>query len=132
MQPHADTERDRTRSSAAPEMEECIKACLDCARACQAARAHAQKQGKAFAAPELLDLLLDGAESCELAARWMARGSSFHGDLCAVCASVCKSVADACAAYGDDETLQACAEACRRCFDTCVRMGQTSAQALVQ
>jgi len=127
---HPQTEAGRTqRGDAAPEMDECIKTCLECARLCQQARA--QLQAKQDAGDELLALLLDCAECCELCARWMQRGSAFAADLCALCATVCKTCEEACEALPGDELLQKCAEACRRCFDTCLRMGQ-AAPTLVQ
>jgi hypothetical protein len=124
METHAHPEEaTQERANAEVGLASCIQSCLAATRAAQQARAHVAGIGGRLADRQLLSLLLDCAEACELAARWMQRESVFHADLCAVCATICKSCEEACSRSGE-ATLQACAEACRRCFDTCLRMGQ--------
>ena len=113
------------------EIEDCVRACLETARACQLARSHARQHESEHSTPELLGLLLDCAESCEVSARWMQRGSAFVGDQCALTATVCKSCEEACEQLGADEVFKDCVDACRRSFDTCLRVGQAS-RALIQ
>ena len=111
-------------SENAPGLKDSIRTCLEAARRCLLARQSCVSRGDRLAEPLLLALLLDCAEACELASRWMQRDSAFHPDLCALCATICKSCEAACRQHPGEQALQDCADACRRCFDTCLRMGQ--------
>ena len=67
-------------------------------------------------------LMLDCAGICETAAVSMSRNSSVHGQICGVCAEVCRQCETDCRSFGDDSMMQECADACRKCAESCERM----------
>ena len=73
-----------------------------------------------------IQLDMDCAQICRLAAALMSRGSQFAEDLCRVCAEVCEACADECSQHEHDH-CQRCAEACRRCAEECRRMSGVAA-----
>lgn len=125
------TNHDEKRGQATLDPLDGIRACLECARQCQEARAQVKTKAGRAALPDLLEALLDCAESCELTAKWLQRGSPFAADQAVLCSAVCKACEEACAAAGQQELLAACAAACRRCTDLSLRLGRAGS-ALVQ
>lgn len=100
-------------------LEQCIRSCTDCSRTCLETVAYCLEKGGQHAAPDLVKLLQDCADICQVSAASMARGSDFHGRLCALCAEVCERCAEACEQHGDDAQMKRCAEQCRRCAQEC-------------
>jgi hypothetical protein len=70
---------------------------------------------------ECIRLDVDCAAICLLSAAYMARGSDFVMDACAMCADVCEACAEECGRH-DMAHCRACAAACRRCADECRKM----------
>ena len=101
------------------EMEQCIKACLDCHAICLETVTYCAQKGGKHAEAAHLQLLLDCTVICQTAANFMCRGSGTHGRICGVCAEVCEQCAKSCAQFGDDTQMKACAAACRRCAESC-------------
>jgi hypothetical protein len=71
-----------------------------------------------------IQLDIDCAAICRLAAGYMARGSEFAGAICEVCAEVCDVCAQECAKHSKMEHCRQCAEACKRSAEECRRMAQ--------
>jgi hypothetical protein len=91
-----------------------VVACDQCAAACLS-----EKDVQQMA--RCIQLDMDCAQICRLAAGYMARGSEFASDVCNACAEICDTCAEECGKY-QMAHCQRCAEACRRCADECRRM----------
>ena len=72
----------------------------------------------------LVGMLLDCAESCQVSANFMLRGSPYHTIMCAACAELCRACEEACRAIPGDEQMEHCAEVCAACAETCARMAE--------
>jgi hypothetical protein len=108
-------------------MQDCIRECQTCAQVCLENVTHCLEKGEAHAEPRHIQLLLDCVEICQTSARFMIRGSDFHGQICGVCAEVCKDCARSCDSLGDDSDMKHCAEECRRCAASCAEMARMMA-----
>ena len=105
------------------EMETCIRACTDCARACAETVDHCLRLGGKHAEAGHIKRLLDCVQSCQLSVELMTRGSDMAGRMCSLCAEFCDLCADDCEKMADgDETMLRCAETCRRCAEACRAM----------
>jgi hypothetical protein len=107
----------------AEQMQRCIQECLSCFSVCEQTLAHCLKKGGKHAAPDLVKLLVDCAESCRMSAAMMSRESAFHARHCALCADICKACEEACEEFGSEAQMKACADACRSCAAACRSMG---------
>jgi hypothetical protein len=104
-------------------MDECIRNCLDCHRACVETAIHCLGMGGDHASVDHQRLLADCAQICITSADFMTRGSRFHARTCGVCAELCVACADECERMaGGDAHMARCAETCRRCADSCRQM----------
>lgn len=103
-------------------MRQCLKNCSDCSAVCQETLSHCLGLGGPHAEAAHIGLLLDCAELCAASANFMARGSSFHSQVCGVCASICEQCAQDCERFDDDQTMGQCAQTCRRCAESCRKM----------
>jgi hypothetical protein len=99
----------------------CIEACNACATECNHCAAACLREDGIADLRECIRLDLDCAEICTFAAGYMARGSEFATDACALCADVCDACAEECERH-DMEHCRECAAACRRCADECRQM----------
>jgi hypothetical protein len=75
---------------------------------------------------ECIRLDRDCADICRLATACLARGSSFAGQICSLCADICKACMGECEKHQMDH-CQSCAQACRRCADECCKMFKAAA-----
>lgn len=99
-------------------LENCILACEEAIRACQACAAADIRAGTTLTA--LINL--DCADICTATRNSMARFSSHHGDLCNVCAHICRACATACAPHADVHAhFAACQFACEKCAAECIK-----------
>lgn len=106
-------------------MNEDIMRMLECYKSCTKSITHCLEMGGEHASSEHINLLMDCAAICKLAADFAIRGSSNHPALCRLCADICRQCADQCEQMaGDDEEMQKCAEKCRECAEVCDRMSQ--------
>jgi len=112
------------------QFKSCIDACNACATACGhcAASCLAEKDVQRMA--HCIQLDIDCAEICRLAAAYMARGSDLAGPICETCAEVCDACATECEHHKAMEHCRQCAEACRRCAAECRRMASTHSRGL--
>src|SRR5512133_1276447 len=109
-----------------PEMQQCIKDCLDCHSVCLQTMRYCLQQGGRHAEATHISLLRDCAEICQTAANFMLSGSDLYQRTCMVCAEACERCAQDCDSFGNDAQMKACAEACRRCAQSCRRMAQSA------
>ena len=118
--PHAMTQ-------ASPELDRCIRDCLDCARSCYETITHCLELGGDHARRAHINALLDCAGACETTAAFMARGSELHQRLCAVCADACERCAAECERFPDDQMMAECARICRQTAESCRKMAGAAA-----
>lgn len=100
---------------------QCIQACYDCADASDhcAVACLAEDDPKAMA--RCIELDMDCAQMCRLAAAYMARDSEFVSAMCGICAEVCEACGEECGRH-DMQHCKECAEACKRCAKLCRQM----------
>ena len=101
--------------------ESCIDACNDCATACDHCAIACLGEKEVAKMARCIQLDIDCAAICRLAAGYMARGSELAADVYELCAQICDACAKECAKHPMDH-CQDCAKACRRCAEECRRM----------
>ena len=110
-----------------PEMERCIRQCIECASICEQTITHCLMLGGKHASAEHIGLLMDCAQICETSAKFMQHLSHFHHRCCEVCAEVCEACARDCEQMADgDRAMQKCAETCHQCADSCRSMSHAT------
>jgi hypothetical protein len=111
------------------QFESCIDACNACATACGhcAAACLAEKDPQQLA--RCIQLDIDCAEICRVAAGYMSRGSELAGPVCETCAEICDACAKECEHHKAMDHCRQCADACRRCAQECRRMAAAHAGA---
>jgi hypothetical protein len=119
-------EAGRSTAMAHEHYQACIDACNACATACNHCAAACLREDGIADLRECIRLDLDCAQICGFAAAYMARGSEFAPDACALCADVCDACAEECERH-DMAHCRECAAACRRCADECRRMAGSAA-----
>jgi len=101
--------------------DSCINACNECLIACEECASDCLKEQDVKMMAKCIELDRDCADICSLAVQFMARGSKYAEELCALCAEICKACGDECAKH-KAEHCQRCAEACHKCADECNKM----------
>lgn len=105
------------------EMQRCINDCNECYTICISTSNHCLMMGGKHAEAGHIRTMLDCADICQTAARFMLRGSEHHRDTCGVCAEICRVCAESCERIdSSDADMKRCAEICRRCADSCEKM----------
>ncbi|MFA9439245.1 four-helix bundle copper-binding protein [Uliginosibacterium sp. sgz301328] len=97
-----------------------ITACNACATACDECVSGCLLEEDAQYMALCIQLDLDCAGMCRLAASALARQSPAVGVICETCARVCDLCAEECARH-DMDHCQLCASACRDCAEACRR-----------
>lgn len=106
-----------------PEMEQCIKDCLDCYQSCLETTSHCQHMGGRHADPIHLTLLKDCGLLCQTAANFMIRNSPNHKEVCRLTAQLSEKCAADCERVdSSDHMMSRCTEVCRKCAESCKRM----------
>lgn len=107
-----------------------IEALQHCHATCHSmAMTHCLEMGGEHARPQHLRLMLDCAAICAFTADALGRKSQFHGRFAALCADVCETCAEDCAAIGDmDESVTACRDCARICRDITKAEGPQQAE----
>lgn len=103
-------------------MKEAIDSAKNCQQVCQETLEYCRSKGGDHAEEAHLKLLEDCAKICETAVDFMERGSTYHGQICGLCADICEACAEDCDKFEGDEQMQKCAEACRTCAEHCRAM----------
>ncbi len=101
----------------------CIQACYDCAAACDHCATACLQEDDPAPMARCIELDIQCADICRLAAASMARGSEFANAICELCADICQECGEECAKHQMDH-CQACAQACKRCAEECRSMAQ--------
>jgi hypothetical protein len=101
--------------------QSCISACTACADACDHCATACLGEKDVGEMARCIQLDMDCAQLCRLAAGYMARGSEFAEEICQLCADICDACAEECARHKHDH-CQKCAEACRACARECRSM----------
>jgi len=103
-------------------MQECIEECLNCHAVCTMTAQHCLVKGGDHADVNVVGVLLDCAELCQVSANFMLRGSPFHAVTCAACAELCRACEEVCRTVSGDEQMDHCADVCASCGDACEQM----------
>ena len=108
--------------------QECIGHCSGCHNICVNTIAHCLDMGGEHANRAHIGLLQDCADACRMSTDLMLRGSTFHPQMCGLCAEICERCAEDCERLGqDDEVMMNCAALCRRCAESCRAMAEAAA-----
>jgi hypothetical protein len=105
-------------------MQQAIENATACANSCLASINYCSHIGGRHAESSHLGLLIDCARICSMSADYMLRESSFHGQICGICADVCDDCAKSCDQFKDDDPMRDCAAKCRSCAGTCRQMAR--------
>jgi hypothetical protein len=106
------------------EQEKCLKACVDCARECEACFDHCgmllgQGQKEHL---RTLKTCIDCGDICALAAKVIARNGALQAQICDGCARACDACAAECEKHANEPTMKRCADACKACARACRAM----------
>lgn len=107
------------------QFQSCIDACNSCAEACGHCAASCLQEPDVKSMTRCIQLDIDCAEICRVAAGYMSRASELAGEVCETCAVVCDACAQECAKHSKMEHCRQSAEACRRCAEECRRMASS-------
>ena len=110
-------------------MKSCIDACYACATECDHCAAACLRENDVKMMARCIQLDIDCAEICRLAAGYMGRGSELTADMCEACAEVCDLCAEECEKHSKMQHCLTCAQACRRCAEECRRMASSHPRA---
>jgi len=102
-------------------MVACAKVCASCQTECDFCFAHCKRllvEGRKEHATSM-QLCVDCADCCKLAASLSARLSPLSREACDCCAKCCDKCAAECEKYKDDKQMAQCAKACRDCAKSC-------------
>lgn len=114
------------------EVERCIQHCMECVNICEQTITHCLMLGGKHSSAEHITLMMDCAEVCSTAAKFMLHGSHFHQRMCEVCAEVCAACAKDCESMaGGDRTMLLCAEVCNACAGSCRQLASEHSQTAV-
>lgn len=101
--------------------QQCIELCNRCADACDNCSTACLSEPDVEKMAECIRTDIDCAQMCRYAAGAMARGSYFAGDICELCATICRKCGEICGQH-DHDHCQKCAKACRACAEECEKM----------
>ncbi|MDI4599094.1 four-helix bundle copper-binding protein [Salmonella enterica subsp. enterica serovar Infantis] len=103
------------------EHRECIEQCYECAAARDICASSCLREDNVEMMKHCIQLDMQCAAICRLAAQFMALESEYSQKLCRLCADICKACAEECARH-DHDHCQNCARACSQCADACLKM----------
>lgn len=110
-----------TQSSRSTEADGTDPPMANCAKVCNETLAYCLEQGGDHVKAEHLKVMIDCVDVCTLAARLHERDSRLRVQAMEICASACKTCAETCEEFQDDEVMRLCAQACRECQQHCSR-----------
>lgn len=104
--------------------DEYIKACLDCAVACNTCTVACLNEPEVKSLAKCIQLNLECATVCKAAAELMTLQSTFSGRLIDLCLDVCNDCAAECGLHASmgTEHCRICAEACLQCATVCSKL----------
>lgn len=100
------------------QFDSCIEACKTCIDAAEVCANGGMREANRHAMADCTALSMDCMDICQLAIRYMERGSRMVSAACAACVEVCERCQEECDMYQMDY-CRACAEACRTCALEC-------------
>ena len=100
------------------QFDSCIEACKACIQAAMACASSGVDETNRHAMADCTALCMDSVDACQLAIRYMERGSRMVSAACGACVEVCERCQEECDMYQLDY-CRACAEACRNCAQEC-------------
>ena len=86
-----DYEPDHEHDESHDELQHCIEECLNCHAVCTMTVQYCLTEGGEHADVNLIGVLLDCAELCQVSANFMLRGSPHHVVTCVACAELCRA-----------------------------------------
>jgi hypothetical protein len=107
-------------------MQKCMDDCCMCGSMCSETTMRCMTKGSMT--PQMMTMLQDCIQMCQMACDCMMRHSTMAGKVCTMCAEMCMSCASMCEKMGGDE-MKRCAEMCKRCAESCKAMAKTSVAA---
>jgi hypothetical protein len=102
------------------DLSRCRDVCAESAMLCVQAATHYLVKGDEKLR-DVVRLLWDCSDSCDVTARFLNRGSPSHREMCRACAIICSRCADDCEKI-DDPIMGRCAESCRICAGLCLEL----------
>jgi len=93
-------------------LDQCEEECLSGIR-------HSLEEGGDFVKKEHMVWMMDCADICDLAKRFVLRDSEYAGDILNLCSLICEDCAESCSNYFNDEHMVNCAKVCRNCAAVC-------------
>lgn len=104
------------------QVRDTIQALQHCHATCQSmAMTHCLEMGGEHARPQHLRLMLDCAAFCAFTADALGRKSQFHNRFAQLCAEVCDTCKQDCAALGQ---MEECVQACHDCSRLCTEVAR--------
>lgn len=103
-------------------MQKCIDECMRCLQACEECRTLCLEEVDVKSRVHCIKILTDCIDICDLALKFMARGSQHAKHICKECVEICEICAQECGKFSDNHCVQ-CAEICRKCAAECRKMG---------
>lgn len=93
---------------------------MKCYQSCTETITHCLDMGGDHADTDHINLMLDCAKICHVAADFNMRGSDHQTDINSLCADICRECAAECKKLSDgDDPMERCAEICLECADAC-------------
>lgn len=96
----------------------CIDQCNRCYQACHECITQCLREEDVAQRDELIINLMECAEICNDASRFMAMEARRTKDICELCMNICNECAHMCSMFKDDHCVQ-CAEECKKCANEC-------------
>lgn len=110
-------------------LESCAQECIQCHSVTLETMNYCLGMAGDYNDPELLRLLRDCMEICQVNANFLIAGSFFHTKTCLIAAEICDATALACSQFEEDEQMKACQESCEQCANSCRRLSVSIAAA---
>jgi hypothetical protein len=99
-----------------------IQDCMDCYAACMNTFYYVLHKNSSKRKNLQLHILLDCAEACLTAARFLLRKSRYYVDYTRLCMILCQECYEVCSMFVDDQQMTKCARMCSQCAKSCRRI----------
>jgi hypothetical protein len=103
------------------DMQPCIDQCMQCLQACEECLTLCVTSSHNAEKVTCMMVLRDCIDICDLAVKFMSRGSSHAHHICKECTEICEKCAQECDKMAVDHCKK-CAEICRKCAAECKTM----------
>ena len=99
----------------------CIEACLKCAAICNHCASSCLQEDDVKMMSRCIQLDMECAAMCYLAAQLMSVGSEKTNEVCKICASMCDACSAECGHHKNEHCME-CYNACKECAEECRKM----------